>query len=110
MPASGREADSRSSSTSDSHHSVSPVKTGLGSLMSSQARFAIAFSEMSVTESPATSESVSALFTSGLPNGPRSANGVLKWTWLVFSVRFVNQMLSVSVIVRPRRLRTRHRR
>ncbi len=105
MPAYGREADSRSSSTSDSHHSVSPAKTGFGSLMSSQARFAIAFSETSVTERPVTSESVNALLTSGLPNGDFSANGVLKCDWFVFSVRFVNQMLSVSVIVRPSRLR-----
>ena len=65
----------------------------------------MAFSETSVTERPVTSESVNALFTSGLPNGERSANGVLKCDWFVFIVRFVNQMLSVSVIVRPSRLR-----
>ncbi len=48
---------------------------------------------------------MNALLTSGLPNGDFSANGVLKCDWFVFSVRFVNQMLSVSVIVRPSRLR-----
>jgi hypothetical protein len=73
--------------------------------MSSHARFAIAFSETSVTERPVTTESVNVLFTSGFPKGPFSANGVLKCTWFVFIVRFVNQMLSVSVIVRPSRLR-----
>ena len=58
-----------------------------------------------MTERPVTRESVNALLTSGFPNGERSPNGVLKWDWFVFSVRFVNQMLSVSVIVRPSRLR-----
>ena len=45
-----------------------------------------------------------ALLTSGLPNCVRSAYGVLKWTWFVFRVRQVNQMLSTSVTVRPSRL------
>ena len=51
------------------------------------------------------SASVNVLFTSGWPNCVRSVYGTLKWIWFVFSVRHVNQMLSVSVIVRPRRLR-----
>ena len=72
--------------------------------MSVQARFAAAFSLVSGTVMPVTSASVNALLTSGLPNWVRSAYAVLKWSWLVFMVRQVNQMLSVSVTVRPRRL------
>ena len=73
--------------------------------MSVHARFAAAFSLVSGTVMPVTSASVKALLTSGWPNCVRSAYGVLKWIWFVFSVRQVNQMLSVSVTVRPSRLR-----
>ena len=54
---------------------------------------------------PVTSASVNVLFTSGRSNCVRSAWGTLKCTWFVFIVRHVNQTLSVSVIVRPKRLR-----
>ena len=88
-----------------SAQSVSPTKTGFGSLMSVHARFAAAFSDVSGTVRPVTSATVKALFTSGRPNCVRSAYGTLKCTGFVFMVRHVNQMLSVSVIVRPKRLR-----
>ena len=69
--------------------------------MSVQARFAVAFSEVSGTVMPVTIASVNVEFTSGCLKRVRSANGTLKCTWFVFRVRHVNQMLSVSVIVRP---------
>ena len=84
---------------------MSPANTGFGSLMSVHCRFAAAFSLVSGTVMPVIRASVNVLLTSGLPNCVRSAYGALKWIWFVFSVRHVNQMLSVSVIVRPRRLR-----
>ena len=40
-----------------------------------------------------------------LPNGEASANAALKCDWFVFSVRFVNHVLSTSEIVRPSVLR-----
>ena len=46
-----------------------------------------------------------ALLTSGCPKRVRSVNGTSKCIGFVFMVRQVNQMLSVSVIVRPKRLR-----
>jgi hypothetical protein len=101
IPTSGLDLDSRVETISVSVHSVSPTKTGLGSLMSVQARLAVAFSLVSGTLMPVTRASVNALLTSGLPNRVRAANSLLKWTWLVFIVRHVNQMLSVSVTVRP---------
>ena len=52
-----------------------------------------------------TSARVKALLTSGRPNGVPFENSSLKWFWFVFSVRHVNHTLSVSVTVRPRRLR-----
>src|SRR6478736_583625 len=104
IPTLGRERDSRLEITSVSDHSVSPTYTGLGSLMSVQERFAVAFSLVSGTLIPVTRARVNVLLTSGLPNSVRAANSWLKWTWLVFKVRQVNQMLSVSVIVRPSRL------
>ena len=74
-------------------------------MMSVQERFAVAFSLVSGTVMPVTSASVNVLLTSGRPNRVRSAKGTLKCTWFVFMVRHVNQTLSVSVIVRPKRLR-----
>ena len=73
--------------------------------MSVQARFAAAFSLVSGTVRPVISASVKALFTSGRPNCVRAARGSSKWSGFVFIVRHVNQMLSVSVTVRPKRLR-----
>src|SRR5262249_23248202 len=101
IPTFGFDPDSRSSRISLSAQSVSPAKTGFGSEMSVHARLAAAFSLVSGTVMPVTSASVNVLFTSGRPNCVRSAYGVLKWIWFVFRVRQVNQMLSVSVIVRP---------
>jgi hypothetical protein len=54
---------------------------------------------------PVTTASVKVEFTRGRPKRVRSAKGRLKCTWFVFSVRQVNQMFSVSVSVRPKRLR-----
>src|SRR5919106_3779285 len=105
MPTVGLERDSRVSVTSLSAQSVSPTKTGLGSSISVHERLAAAFSLVSGTVIPVTSASVSALFTRGRPKRVRSANGTLKCTWFVFIVKHVNQTLSVSVIVRPKRLR-----
>ena len=73
--------------------------------MSVHARFAAAFSLVSGTVMPVISASVKVLLTRVWPNCVRSAWTRLKWIWFVFSVRQVNQMLSVSVIVRPSRLR-----
>ncbi len=73
MPTLGFDFDSRRSRISLSAHSVSPSKTGFGSLMSVQARLAAAFSLVSGTVMPVTSASVNALFTSGWPNCVRSA-------------------------------------
>src|SRR5918996_2330821 len=105
MPTLGFEADSRSSVISLSAQSVSPAKTGFGSLMSVHERFAAAFSLVSGTVMPVTTASVKVEFTRGRPKRVRSANGTLKCTWFVFIVKHVNQTLSVSVIVRPKRLR-----
>ena len=67
MPMLGREADSRSSRISLSAQRVSPSKTGWGSVMSVQARFAAACSLVSGTVRPVTSASVNAELTSGRP-------------------------------------------
>ena len=48
---------------------------------------------------------MNALFTSGRPNRVLAANGSSKCIGFVFIVRQVNQMLSVWVTVRPKRLR-----
>src|SRR3954462_14241750 len=73
--------------------------------MSVQARLAVAFSLVSGTVRPVTRASVNALLTSGRPNGVPLENSSLKWAWFVFMVRHVNHTLSVSVTVRPSRLR-----
>ena len=78
MPTLGFDLDSRVSRISLSAQSVSPTKTGFGSLMSVQARFAAAFSLVSGTVSPVTSASVKALLTSGRPKRVRSAYGVVE--------------------------------
>jgi len=52
-----------------------------------------------------TSARVKALLTSGCPKRVVSANGTSKCIGFVFMVTQVNQTLSVSVIVRPKRLR-----
>jgi hypothetical protein len=105
MPTSGLDEDGRSPITSLSAHRVSPTTTGLGSVMSDQPRFAVAFSLVSATLNPTTRATVSVLLTSGRPYLVPAANSLLKCTWFVFIVKQVNQMLSVSVSVRPRRLR-----
>ena len=61
MPTLGFDCDSRLSSTSLSAQSVSPTKTGLGSLTSVQPRFAAAFSLVSATLRPPISPTVIAL-------------------------------------------------
>ena len=105
IPQEGRERDSRTALTSLSAQSVSPAKTGLGNLMSPQPRFATAFSEVSATESPSTTASVSVETTSGSLNSVRAAYSRLKCIWFVFIVRQVNHVLSASLIVRPSLLR-----
>ena len=60
---------------------------------------------MSGTVSPVTTASVNALFTSGCSKRVRAAYGSSKCIGFVFIVRHVNQMLSVRVTVRPKRLR-----
>ena len=95
MPTLGFDFDSRMSRISLSAQSVSPTKTGFGSLMSVQARFAAAFSLVSGTVMPVISASVKVLLTRIWPNCVRSACGASKWIWFVFSVRQVNRMLSV---------------
>src|SRR5439155_404789 len=73
MPTLEFDFDSRSSRISLSAHSVSPAKTGFGSLMSVHCRLAAAFSLVSGTVMPVISASVNVLFTSGWPNCVRSA-------------------------------------
>ena len=73
--------------------------------MSVHSRFAAAFSLVSGTVRPVTTASVNALFTSGCSNRERAAYGSSKCIGFVFIVRHVNQMLSVRVTVRPKRLR-----
>ena len=80
MPTFGLLLDSRNPSTSDSAQSVSPQNTGLGSEMSVHARFAVAFSLVSHTDRPVTSDSVKQLFTSMRPNRVPAANSPLKCT------------------------------
>ena len=105
IPTLGFDDDSRTSRISLSAWSVSPSNTGLGSLMSVHSRFAAAFSLVSGTVSPVTTASVNALFTSGCSKRVRAAYGSSKCIGFVFIVRHVNQMLSVRVTVRPKRLR-----
>ena len=69
--------------------------------MSSQPRLANAFWVRSVTLCPTAIATVRVETTSGLPNSDCAAYSLLKWIWLVFIVSSVNQVLSVSVTVRP---------
>ena len=63
----------------------------------------MAFWLRSLTLIPATMDSVSALFTSNLPNSLCLAYSASKWIGWVFMVSSVNQVLSASPIVRPGR-------
>ena len=104
MPTSGFDFDSRFSRISLSAQSVSPTKTGLGSLMSVHCRFAAAFSLVSGTVRPTISASVKVLLTRICPNCVRSACVRSKWIEFVLCVRPVKSRLSCSVTVRPKRL------
>src|SRR4051794_6675176 len=104
MPEPGRERDSRFSRISVSARIVSPANTGAGSLTSRQPRLT-ACSETSVTESPVTSASVNVESTSGRSHSVVAAYAASKWIGFVFSVSRVNQTLSASSTVRPKRLR-----
>src|SRR3972149_3086880 len=75
MPTLGFDFDSRLSVISLSAQSVSPTKTGFGSLMSVQARFAAAFSLVSGTVMPVTSAGVEGGVTRGVPDRGRPAEG-----------------------------------
>ena len=80
---------------------MSPANTGWVIRISSQPRFANAFWVRSVTLCPTAMATVSVDTTSGLPNSDRAAYSALKCISLVFMVSSVNQVLSVSVTVRP---------
>ena len=62
-------------------------------------------SETSATDSPVTSASVNVESTSGRSHSVVAAYSASKWIGFVFSVRSVNQTLSASSTVRPKRLR-----
>src|SRR5579884_1120184 len=96
IPTDGFDDDGRKSRISLSAQSVSPTNTGADSLMSAQARFAVAFSLVSGTLKPVTRATVKQLFTSGAPKRVLAANSELKCTWFVFIVNVVNQTLSAS--------------
>src|SRR4029078_5354223 len=102
IPQAGRLLLSRRSVISLSAHNGAPADTGFGRRMSPQPRFAAAFSDVSRTDKPSTTASVSVETTSGRLNSVPDENSELKCTWFVFIVSAVNQILSVSVIVRPR--------
>ena len=63
----------------------------------------MAFWLVSDTDMPATSDSVKVELTSGRPNSLRRAYSLSKWIGCWFMVNRVNQVLSLSVIVRPGR-------
>src|SRR3954468_17528493 len=104
MPKPGRDFDSRFSSTSVSARIVSPAKTGIGSRTSRQPRLTPR-SDTSATDSPVTSASVNVESTSGRSHSVVAAYSASKWIGFVFSVSSVNQTLSASSTVRPKRLR-----
>ena len=62
-------------------------------------------SETSTTERPVTSASVNVESTSGYSHSVSAAYAASKWIGFVFSVSSVNQTLSASSTVRPKRLR-----
>src|SRR6185437_5039812 len=82
---------------------VSPTKTGAVSLMSFQPRLPIAFWLTSLTLMPTTIDSVRQLLTSGRLNSDFAAYSLSKCKGWVFIVSSVNQVLSLSVMVRPGR-------
>ena len=82
---------------------VSPTNTGAVSWILSQPRLAIAFWLRSETLMPTTMESVRQLLTSGLPNSLLAAYSLSKCRGFWFMVMSVNQVLSVSVMLRPGR-------
>ena len=94
IPQEGRLFDSRAASTSLSAHSVSPAKTGFGSLMSLQPRLAAAFSDVSLTARPRTSASVNVETTSGCPNSVRAAQTAVE----VHLVRVHRQVREPDVV------------
>ena len=102
-PAPGRDFDSRLSVTSELAYSVSPAYSGWTSLMSLQPRFAIAFWLTSVTLMPTISATVNGLQTMQRLNSLAFAYSASKCIGWVFIVSSVNQVLSVSEIVRPGR-------
>ena len=104
MPKPGRDFDSRFSSTSVSARIVSPAKTGAGSRTSFQPRLTPR-SDTSATDRPVTSASVNVESTSGRSHSVVAAYSASKWIGFVFSVSSVNQTLSASSTVRPKRLR-----
>ena len=106
MPTSGGSATRAARVISLSAQSVSPTNTGFGSLMSVHPRLATAFSLVSANrQADDERERERAVRRAARRTRVRSAYASLKCIWFVFSVRHVNQVLSVSVIVRPRRLR-----
>ena len=80
---------------------MSPAKTGAVRRSSSIPRFANAFWLVSDTDCPITIEIVRGDATSIRPNSDSAPTWALKCAWFVFIVSNVNQVLSVSVIVRP---------
>src|SRR6476646_7019435 len=103
MPKPGRDFDSRFSNTSVSARIVSPAKTGAGRLTSRQPRLTPR-SDTSATDRPVTSASVNVESTSGRSHSVVAAYSASKWMGFVFSVSSVNQTLSASSTVRPKRL------
>ena len=103
IPACGRDLLSRLSSTSDSADRVSPTNSGWVSLISRHPRLAIAFWLTSLTLMPAISATVSGEQTMQRPNSLCLAYSASKCSGCVFIVSSVNQVLSVSVMVRAGR-------
>src|SRR5690606_1255278 len=103
MPAPGRDLDSRFSSTVDSAYRVSPTNRGWVILISDHPRLATAFWLTSVTLMPTIRATVNGEQTMILPNSEAFAYSLSKCIGCVFIVSRVNQVLSVSVIVRPGR-------
>jgi hypothetical protein len=104
IPCPARDFDSRFERISVSARSVSPANTGAGSRTSLQPRLTPR-SETSITERPVTSASVKVESTSGCFHSVVAAYSASKWIGFVFSVSSVNQTLSASSTVRPKRLR-----
>ncbi len=105
MPASGRDFDTRLSTTSVSTLTVSPSNSGAGNLTSLIPRFAIVVpTVVSLTEMPIIKPSVKREFISGRPH---SVSVAQKWASMCkgcgLSVMLENSMLSICVTVRVSR-------